>query len=434
MSAMSKVLIIDGEPQMRKAFSQFFTAQGYHAAAVPHGADAARIMHREVPDLILIDQDVAIGGIKTAQIIRLNPRYGRIPILMGVKVGPREQMRQTAQHSRKVGISGLLVRPYEPGRLLQKVKDCLSPNGGAISKDELLRRAKDDLEGGRPDVTTAVEVRTQIRELVDLPTLSPAQQRIISIMSREDQEVDVEALVNAIQSDQALTMRVMRIARSAYYGFTGNFIRTAITFLGMPRVRQIVQSATILEVFERQGQTDDGGLDRKELWEHSVACGLVMQQISRDNRQARHFTAGLLHDVGKLVLDFKFHEYSRAIVEIAEQEKRPMHLVEQELIGISHAEIGQELARLWQLPNEMAESIVHHHAPSRAYRHKYLSSLVYLADVAVRQMGIGNSGNCAEPEVEDPYAQKLHISLEEVVSQRDDLVRQVEAIVSPESE
>ncbi len=431
---LPKVLIIDGEAQMRKGLFDLFSKYGYFPIAVSQGVDAARVMHREVPDLILIDQGVPVGGLKTAGIIRLNPHYGRIPILLGVKAGPREQMRQTLKQGLKVGISGVLVRPYDPGRLLQKVRDCLSSSGGALSKEDLLRKAGGDLGSkGRPDATTAMEVRTQVRELTDLPTLSPAQQRIISIMSQDDEEIDVDALVEAIQSDQALTMRVMRIARSAYYGFTGNFIQTAVTFLGMSKVRQIVQSATVLEVFERQGQTDGEGLDRKGAWAHSVACGLVMQRIARDNKQARHFTTGLLHDVGKLVLDFKFHEYSRAIVEIAEKQQRPMHLVEQELIGISHAEIGQELAKTWQLPNEVGESIAHHHAPFRAYRHKYLSSLIYLADVAVRQMNIGNSGNYAKPEVEDPYAQKLHISLEEVVSQRDDLVRQVEAIVSTES-
>ena len=100
--------------------------------------------------------------------------------------------------------------------------------------------------------------------------------------------------------------------------------------------------------------------------------------------------------------------------------------------GLSSSLTCQELGNLWQLPNEIAESIVHHHAPSSAYRHKYLASLVYLADVAVRKMGIGESGNYTDPEVGDAYAQKLHVALEDIVSQREDLLRQVEAIVSPD--
>ena len=119
-----------------------------------------------------------------------------------------------------------------------------------------------------------------------------------------------------------------------------------------------------------------------------------------------------------------------SIVEIAEREKCPMHLVEQELLGITHMEIGYELAKLWQLPNDVAESTVHHHAPSKAQRQKYLSSLVYLADVVVRQMEIGHSGNYEEPEVADAYAKRLRLDLEPVLSQKDELLKQVEAIVS----
>ena len=141
----------------------------------------------------------------------------------------------------------------------------------------------------------------------------------------------------------------------------------------------------------------------------------------------------MLHDVGKMVLDFKFNEYSRTINEVAEREKCAMHLVEQDLIGITHAEIGQELARLWQLPSEIGEAIAHHHEPFRAYRHKYVSALIYTADVLVRQMEIGNSGNYAPPKIEDPFAMKLKLDLDKVAKQKEDIVKQVEAMVSTEA-
>lgn len=414
---MPKVIVIDSEAKTRDAVSRFLIPKGYQIAAVPHGVDAARVMRQDTPDLVLIDQAVPMGGLKTARLLRLHPKCGRVPILLGVNPAPRNQLQQIIQESTQIGITGALVRPYKPSQLLEKLKAIFS-NGNSKKGAQL-----------EPPSTT--EIRRQIRELADLPTLSPAHQRIISIMSQDDAEIDVNALVEAIQSDQALTMRIMRIARSAYYGFGGNFIGTAVTFLGMPRLRRIVQSATVLEVFEREGKSEDSGLDLKQAWMHSVACGLVMQVISRDNRQARHFTLGLMHDVGKFVLDYRFHEYSKAIVEIATKEQRPMHAVEQELLGITHMEIGYELANMWQLPNEVAESVVHHHAPYKAYRHKYLSSLVYLADVAVRQMEIGDSGNHETPEVADEYAKKLHVDLGAVALQREDLVEQIRAIVSP---
>lgn len=418
---MAKLLVVDRDPQGCGSVLQALSADGHQVGAVRHGVDAVRQMIRELPDLLLIDQAVPAGGLRTAELVRLNPRFGKIAIVLGVEAGPQAQLQELLQRSLRIGISGLLMRPYDPAGVLRKVRELCS-----CERDDSRRLVGEDKRG------RTVEVRQQVRGLTDLPTLSPAHQRIIGIMSRNDDEVDVDALMEAIQSDQALTMRVMRIARTAYYGFQGNFIRTAITFLGMARMRQIVQSATILEVFDRQGDRGPGGFDRQAAWVHSVACGMVMPLLSRDNRQGRHFTAGLLHDVGKLVLDYRFREFSRVIHEIAGRERRPVHRVETELLGTTHMEIGQDLANLWQLPSEVVEAIVHHHEPFRAYRHKYLSSLVYLADVAVRQMGLGNAGNGTDPQVEDPYAAKLHLDLEEVTSHRDELLKQLEAIISPE--
>jgi HD-like signal output (HDOD) protein/FixJ family two-component response regulator len=427
---MARVLVIDSEADVQEVLCRFLGEQGHRASAARNGVEAARQMVRDLPDLILLDPSVPLGGIKTAQLIRLNSRFSRIPILLGILPGPREEMAKFLEQGTKVGVSGFLARPYDRDVLIAKMETALRGRQSKYTKEQVLRRASDEANAGdRADLTTAMEVRTQVRELTDLPTLSAAQQRIISIMSRDDEEVDVDALVQALQSDQGLTMRVLGIARSAYYGFSGNFILTAITFLGMPRIRQIVQSATIMEAMDRQGGAK-GGLDIDAVWKHSVACGLVMQSFSRDNQQARHFTAGMLHDVGKMVLNYKFPEYLQAVLETADKESRPMHEVEEELLGITHGEVGQEVAKIWRLPHEISESIFNHHTPSRAQRHKYLSSLVYLADVAVRQMGIGDSGDCSPAEVTDPYAEKLAADLEGVIARKEEYEEQVSAIVS----
>ena len=426
---MSRVVIIDENAARHSEVCKLLAAHGYSAMGASHGVEAVRLMKRRAPDLILIDEQVRMGGLETAKILRLNPRYRQVPILLGTNGESEEQLREIARQGQKIGLSGIVKWPYEEQLLIDKVRSCVTvAPDPAPSKT---RRGKGtQLDDERRKVNRAVQVRLKIKELTELPTLSDAQQRIIEIMSCDDEEVNMEELVRAIQSDQALTIRTMRIARSAYYGFTGDFIRTAITFLGVSKIRQIVQSATVLQVFEQEDEGGAGGLDRKGFWRHSLACGLVMQRISRDGKHARHFTAGLLHDVGKLVLDYKFHRFSKVIIEQAAQRQRPMHEIEQELLGLTHSEIGHELCRLWQLPAEIGESIAHHHVPFKAYRHKYLSSLVYIANVAVRAMGIGDSGDPSLPEVTDPYAQKLGIEIDDIVEQKTDIENEVDAIIS----
>ena len=417
---MSKLLAIDREPEMRRSLCHLFSSNGFEAAAVPHGVDAARLMRHDAPDLILVDQDIPLSGIKTAQIIRLNARYQHIPILLGLKPGAPEHTRETLRLALKYGISWVLARPYKPELLMGKVHKHLKQNGTAAEKTQT------------PSATRDMEIRKRVRELTDLPTLSPAHQRIISIMSCDDMEVEINELVEAIQSDQGLSMRTLRIARSAGYGFQGNLLPSAITFLGIQKVRQIVQGAIILEIFEDQEDRQAGDLSPRAFWKHSIACGMVMQKISRDNAKSKHFMAGLLHDVGKMVLDVKFRSYARAIGEIVQREQLSRYQVEQELLGITHAEIGLEVASLWQLPREICESIAHHHTPSVAPRHRLLTSLVYLADIAVHKMAIGHSGNAVTPEINDSFAERvrLPISLDEVIAQRDEIEQEVDAIVS----
>lgn len=415
---MAKILVIDHDPQMRKVLQNLFSSKGFQAGAVSNGVEAARLMRLDTPDLILIDQEVPMGGIKTARIIQLNPTYARLPILLGLKVGAPEHTRATLKEAVQNGITWALARPYKPELLLTKVDEALQPKGEVQKK----------LQSITPEAL-GVRIRKSIREISDLPTLSASQQRLIGLMSKDDDEVDMDELIDAIQADQSLAMRTLRIARSAGYGYQGNLLPSAVTFLGIQKIRQIVQSATILELFGNE-DAPQGGVDLMALWKHSIACGMVMQMISRDNMRSKHFMAGLLHDIGKMVLELKFTPFAKAINDIAVKERRPRHDIERELIGVTHAEIGHEIAQLWDLPNELAECIAFHHMPSMTQRHKLLSALVYLADIFVRKMEIGHSGNFSLPAIADPFAEKvkLRITFEEISLQREDILAQIGAI------
>jgi len=421
-------MVIDGEVRRTGQVEELLQPHGYETASARHGVEAVRHMQRSLPDVILVDQDVQMGGVQTAKVLRLNPRYGRIPILLAAQEQGDARLRDLVGQAQKVGIAGVVMRPYDGAALVEKVKACAPEPGNTPPVEKKAPLTKQERQ--RRKLNVSVQVRRRIQELTDLPTLSSAQQRIIEIMSCEDEEVNIDELVRAIQADQALTIRTMRIARSAYYGFTGDFVKSAITFLGMSTMRQIVQSATVLEVFDGEPAGSGSGLDRRGFWKHSVACGLVMQRLSRDSKHTRHFTAGMLHDVGKLVLDYRFHDLSAALVEIAHERRKPMQDIEREVIGMTHAEIGQELCRLWQLPAEIGESIAHHHAPSGAYRHKYLSSLVCAADVVVRQMEIGKSSNYSASEIQDTYATKLSLDLEQIAADRETIAAEVDSIVA----
>ncbi|MCZ6633214.1 MAG: response regulator [bacterium] len=415
---MSTILIIDHEPSVCKQLAQLFSGQGFQVITVQNGVEAARLMRHEAPDLILVDQEIPLSGLKTAQIIRLNANFSHIPVILGMEINAVEEVKKVLHEALEKGVNWVLVKPYRQNQLLAKIQEYVQPGAPPPPPPK------------QSTETTGMQIRKHLRNLTDLPTLSPSQQQIIAIMSVDDNDVDMDALIKIIETDQALTMRTLKIAKSAGFGFQGDLLSTAITFLGVQNMRQIVQSATILDVFSK-ADTKDISLDLEGFWKHSMACAMVMQMIGDDTQKSKHFMAGLLHDVGKLILEFSFPPYAKEVDQMALAEDKLRHVAETELIGLSHAEMGQEVADLWGLPREIAESIAYHHAPSLAQRHKRLAALVYLADFAVHQMEIGHSGNYVKPRLDDEFAQNLEssIDMDELVTRKREIEAQIDSII-----
>jgi putative nucleotidyltransferase with HDIG domain len=220
----------------------------------------------------------------------------------------------------------------------------------------------------------------------------------------------------------------MRVCRSAYFGFQGSLMQQAMAFLGIEEVRQIVQSAVLANIFEE----DTGGSDRmslKDLWKHSLATGLAMEVLGKSDKQKTHFLLGVLHDIGKAIFKFRFPDHFEAVMDMVEKENCSMYYAEQELLGITHAECGGELAVHWDLPPEVRTAIASHHHPSQTSQHRRLAAMVHLAAIAVRTMEIGYAGDSLIPKM-DMYAKRsFPKKLEELLENKEELVEQVEAIL-----
>ncbi len=407
-----KILLVDDSKTMRGLITRQLHLAGFKQVDEAEDAMAAiKKLESGGYDLVLSDWNMpSISGLDMVKMIRAREEFQDLPIMM---VTTRKE-KEDVLAAMEARINGYLSKPFGPHDLRQKIGEAMGWKEARAEK-------------GSGEAPTAMDVRAQLKDMSDVPALSATVHRIMDMISQEDAKVNLDKLAEALQADPGLSMRVMRIAQSAFFGFTGDYVKTALTYLGVSEVRKIVQSATILEAF---GEKEDRskGLDLKAFWTHSLACGIVMQMISKDSRQPRLFMTGLLHDVGKLVLDLKFPDAYEEILEKASGEERPLHAIEYETLGITHAEVGRELVLNWQLPSELAEIIVSHHAPSQGVRNKHVSSMAYLADIAVRIMGIGDSGNPADPVIVDPYARKIGVSVAGVLEKKDEVLKQVKAL------
>ena len=407
-----KILIIERNPKIGGLVAGQLREKGYEAADVRHGAEAAVSLREQEASLILMDNQVPMGGIKTARILRLHPKYRNIPIVISLPSN-REEARQVIIDGQKAGMGDYLLKPFTMAALQKKI-------------DEV---TKNPTPAEQP---TFMQIREEIRSLTNLPAMPEAHSKLLTLLSKQDNEVDMNQVSRTLELDPALSTRVMRVCKSAYFGFPGNLMKQAVAFLGVAEVRKIVQSAVIYQIFDEDGE-GDRRLTVADLWTHSLAVGLAMEIVGKADKKKTHFLLGVLHDIGKAVFMFRFPDHFSSVLDLVEKENISVLQAEQELLGITHADCGGELAVHWDLPGEVRTAIASHHSPASTTQHRRLAAMVHIADIAVRTMEIGYAGDPLIPEM-DPYAKRMQKSVEEITSQQEEIQSQVEAILGDKGE
>jgi len=243
-----------------------------------------------------------------------------------------------------------------------------------------------------------INLENRLAKIIDLPTLSVVANNIIQItQSPKSSALEVGKYIS---QDQALVSRILRIANSTFYGFPGKIttIPHAVVILGFTNIRNLVLTASISKMFSSKG--GDGDFDREGFWKHSVACGVTSKLIAKRlglKNLEEVFIWGLLHDIGKLVLDTYFNEEFTRVVCLVKEKEILLRDAEQELLGFDHAAVGANVADRWNLPPALIKVIRFHHNPTQANETMRMVAIVHLADVLCRAIGIGNGGDSKIP-------------------------------------
>jgi len=306
-----------------------------------------------------------------------------------------------------------LPKPFTMAALQQKM-------------DQVIQEEKTDTS------PSGERIRKEIRSLSNLPAMPVTHNKLLQLLNKADDDVDINQVSETLKQDAALSTKVMRTCRSAFFGFQGNLMNQAVAFLGVGTIRQIVQSAIIYAAFADSEETDLGKLTMERLWQHSLATGMAMEIIGKDDKQKTHFLLGVLHDIGKAVMMLRFPAYYHKVIDLVKKENCSIIQAETELLGITHADCGDELALHWELPPEVRSAISFHHQPSRTTQHKRLAAMAHIADIAVHTMKIGYAGDDRIPEM-DPYAKRLQKGIDEVVKNRDHIIQTVDTIMGGSS-
>lgn len=235
-----------------------------------------------------------------------------------------------------------------------------------------------------------IKLETLVKKVEDLPPLPDIVVKLLH--ASRDPNVSTREMVELIKHDPALTVKVLRLCNSSYYGLPRkiNSIQEALVYIGTDTLVNFVLAGCLSSYYQ---QAQEGyGLEKGELWRHSVGCAIASQRLaSHENEDAsgQAFTAGLLHDIGKIVLNTYVSEEIDPILRLVEGEQLSFSEAERRILGFSHNEAGEKLAQHWNLPEPLIEAIAFHQEPSRAKTSIKLVSQVHLGNILCLSFGIG---------------------------------------------
>jgi putative nucleotidyltransferase with HDIG domain len=229
-----------------------------------------------------------------------------------------------------------------------------------------------------------MESRTVQNIIQSVASLRPMPSNVTRILSEiEKKDVTIEGLVGLIGLDQALTALVLQMSNSVSLGYsrTCSTLYEAIMLIGLGRLRTILLTSSATGMLNRRlsGYRQGAG----ELWHHSLVTGVASEWLAHAlnyPNPEEAYISGLLHDIGKLLLDQVVLSNYTTIIEFVQKYHVPLWQVEERLIGIDHAKVGGLIAEHWNFPVVLVDAIRFHHVPSFARINQRLPAIVNLAN------------------------------------------------------
>jgi HD-like signal output (HDOD) protein len=274
-----------------------------------------------------------------------------------------------------------------------------------------------------------------VERIGDIPSLPIVFTRVNEAVNNP--RSSIADIGKIISEDPGLSVRLLRIVNSALYGFPSKIetISRAVTIVGTQQLRDLALATTVIKLFRGISQEL---VDMESFWRHSVACGIASRVLATFRREAnveRFFAAGILHDIGRLLICLKEPELTYEALTRAKASGEPLYRVEAEVLGFDHSAIGGTLVQAWKLPASLEEVLTYHHVPSMAVRYAVEATVIHVADIITHAMQLGNSGETLVPPLEEQAWERLGLStsvLSPAMEQVDRQYRDAVQMVLPE--
>ncbi len=232
-------------------------------------------------------------------------------------------------------------------------------------------------------------LREELDRIDSVPMLSEVAGRILKMV--DDPRITAHQLAEVVARDQSLVTSVLRIVNSAYYGFHWRIssVSQAVVLLGFRTIRNLVLAAAVMKGYG--GHARVAGFERIVHWRHSIACATaaaILAATWKLGTPGEAFLAGLVHDIGRVILDQHFpEEFAESLARLRRGDASMLE-VEEDVFGLTHAAVGAHVARKWKLPDSVITGIADHHGPAAGRQWSVPAALVHVADVMARREGI----------------------------------------------
>lgn len=260
-----------------------------------------------------------------------------------------------------------------------------------------------------PEAYTEAEIKQRIAACPKLASLNSIN-RALSSLVQSEQSLNSQ-IAEIIRRDPSLCARLLRMVNSVYYGLSTrvNNIEEAVFFLGLRQIRELSMATPVIEELEELQRNAADALPWRDLWTHSIGTAILTREIiattSLHIDDETDYLAGLLHNIGKVVMAYAFPDELRTLITTTADSPADLCRREREMIGWDHAKIGAHYLSRHQLSEELRFAVLYHNEPAQAPRHAIFAAAVQVADHLVRHAGISGGFEQVKPIPVDSWVE-----------------------------
>ncbi len=239
-----------------------------------------------------------------------------------------------------------------------------------------MRESAEEFVRGTPEIQSLPDVFCRINEVIDQSHSSASD------------------IAKIVMEDPGLSSRLLRLVNSSLFSFPGEIdtISRAIAIVGTQQIRDLALATCVIEMFE---DVPTEFINMQSYWEHCIAtavCARLLAEYREESNVERYFVAGLLHDIGSIVIYLRGGRKLKRLVTRCTREGQNLLTAERATFGFDHTDVGRELLKLWGLPGILQEAVGAHHKPVRAKRFPHVANITHVAEFLVEARDFGSNG------------------------------------------